>query len=114
MFSIVTASDALPNRIGLERSALRGLCGEHAGVMSASDAKTLLKKYVWQDPDNRVVFEALSGLSSSLTPAELREQLPAQATRLGFPDVPWENYLTPDEAGAKDVRSLIEQLLTAE
>jgi hypothetical protein len=53
-------------------------------------------------------------LSSSLTPAQLREQLPAQATRLGFPDVPWENYLQQENADAGDVRGLIEQLLAAE
>jgi hypothetical protein len=86
--------------------------------MSGNDAnfdpKTLLNKYVWQDPDNRVVFESLSGLSSRLTPAQLREQLPAQATRLGFPDVAWGNYLASKNGDAGDVRRLIEQLLEAE
>ena len=61
-----------------------------------------------------MVFESLCALSSSLTPAQLREQLPAQATRLGFPDVAWENYLTRDNVDADDIPSLIEQLLKTE
>jgi hypothetical protein len=98
----------------LERDVLRALCAAANGATLSLDPKTLLKKYVWLSGDNRVVFESLSGLSTSLTPAQLREQLPAQATRLGFPDVPWENYLRQENADAGDVRGLIEQLLAAE
>ena len=110
----MTASAPSPNRIELERKILRALCAAGNGATSTLDAKILLKKYVWRDPDNRVVFESLSGLSSGLTPAQLREQLPAQATRLGFPDVAWGNYLASENGDGGDVRRLIEQLLQAE
>jgi hypothetical protein len=103
-----------PNRIELERKVLRALCAAANGATSTFDAKTLLSKYVWQDADNRVVFESLSGLSSRMAPAQLREQLPAQATRLGFPDVAWENYLASENGEVGDVCRLIEKLLEAE
>ncbi len=50
-----------------------------------------LSNHVWQDAEHRVVFEAIQRLSSS-DPKLLQEQLPAQATRMGFPDVSWDNY----------------------
>ena len=110
----MTPSAFPPNRIELERKVLRALCAAANGAISTFDAKVLLKKYAWRDPDNRVVFESLSGLSSGLTPAQLREQLPAQATRLGFPDVAWGNYLASENGDGGDVRRLIEQLLKAD
>lgn len=103
-----------PNRIELERKILCALCAAANGATSTFDAKTLLNKYVWRDSDNRVVFESLIGLSSKLTPAQLREHLPAQATRLGFPDVAWENYLASENGDGDDVHNLIEQLLKAD
>jgi hypothetical protein len=84
-----------------------------SGGLTISDAKALLEKYAWRDPDNRVVFESLCGLSCRLSPGQLREQLPAQATRLGFPDVDWENYLKPIDM-ASDVRVGISELLAQE
>jgi hypothetical protein len=111
----VTNPFDLELRIALERSVLRVICAStsDAGGLAISDAKALLEKYAWRDPDNRVVFESLCGLSSDLAPSQLREQLPAQATRLGFPDVDWENYLKPTVV-AGDVRLGISKLLAME
>jgi len=91
------------------------LCALCAGVsdsggLTISGAKALLEKYVWQGPDNRVVFECLCGLSSGVSGGQLREQLPAQATRLGFPDVEWGDYLRPVGV-AGDLRVGISELL---
>jgi hypothetical protein len=60
------------------------------------------------------VFESLARLASGLTPAELREQLPAQATRMGFPDMSWENYLGHSETSERDIHEMVEQLLAAD
>src|SRR5580658_9984700 len=48
-----------------------------------------LRTHHWQDPEHRVVFEALTALPGRQA-SDLREQLPAQATRMGFPDVNWQ------------------------
>jgi hypothetical protein len=112
----VTGPCALELRVALERTVLRAFCGGASDPdgLTMSEAKTLLEKYVWRGPDNRVVFESLCGLSSSLSAGQLREQLPAQATRLGFPDVDWENYLTPADVIASDFPGMISRLLATE
>jgi hypothetical protein len=71
-----------------------------------------LRTHRWQDPEHRVVFEALTMLPGREA-AELREQLPAQATRMGFPDVNWEEYFvvaTDDSA----IESLVAELLAGD
>jgi hypothetical protein len=59
-----------------------------------------------------VVFEAIQRLSSS-DPKLLREQLPAQTTRMGFPDVNWENYFLPAGKAEVDFDALVRDLLAA-
>jgi hypothetical protein len=102
-------------RLALERSVLRALCtADSDSGLTISDAKALLAKYVWRDADHRVVFESLCGLPRDLSRGQLREQLPAQATRLGFPDVDWEKYLKPIEVDTTGVRGGISRLLAME
>ncbi|MGB8542119.1 MAG: hypothetical protein WCD49_10840 [Candidatus Acidiferrales bacterium] len=69
-----------------------------------------LSKHVWQDAEHRVVFEAIQRLSSSDTKL-LQEQLPAQATRMGFPDVSWDNYFSPPPGAKLDFGLLVRELL---
>jgi hypothetical protein len=90
------------------------MCAATPASLPLSEAKTILGNYAWLDADSRVVFEALCGLSNNLTPAQLREQLPAQATRLGFPDVTWENYFKSANGDAGELVDLLERLLAAE
>jgi len=71
-----------------------------------------LSNHVWQDAEHRVVFEAIQRLSSS-DPKLLREQLPAQATRMGFPDVSWDNYFAPGTGEEKGFEALVRDLLAA-
>jgi hypothetical protein len=99
--------------VALEREILQWFCAANAPETISSELKKTLAAYAWRDPDNRVVFESLTRLTSGLTPAQLREQLPAQATRMGFPDVNWGNYLTQGEPGARDIRNLVERLRAA-
>jgi hypothetical protein len=68
-----------------------------------------LRTHHWQDPEHRVVFEALTALPGRPA-SDLREQLPAQATRMGFPDVNWQNYFA---AASEDsaLEALVAELL---
>jgi len=52
-----------------------------------------LPGYKWHDADHAIVYEALRKVSSR-DKRPLREQLPAIAARMGFPDVDWDNYFT--------------------
>jgi hypothetical protein len=81
----------------LERRILRLMC---TGSLAAACVGALLRDlhgYRWRDPEHRIVYEALKGVRA-LQNLTLREQLPAQATRMGFPDVDWALYFA---AGAR-------------
>jgi hypothetical protein len=110
-------SDRSPRRFrpALERQFLQRFCSEDLLEPAAAAIKKKLGSYTWCDSDNRIVFEAVCRLGSltPLTASQLRQQLPAQATRMGFPDVNWENYLGHDSPDRKDIRDLLEELLAA-
>lgn len=55
-----------------------------------------------------MVFEALDRVRPA-DPAPLRDQLAAHATRMGFPEVPWELYFADpqnDSTSARDAVAL--------
>jgi hypothetical protein len=111
--------------LDLESRILSALCSapimrtevREAAVREEDDTRTrvailtALQRHQWQDPEHRVVFEALTFLPGRNT-KELREQLPAQATRMGFPDVDWDEYFSP-RAAESPVASLVAELLAA-
>ena len=96
----------------LERETLCALCIRASMNAQHPTAMRELSNHIWQDAEHRVVFEAIQRLSSS-DPKLLREQLPAQATRMGFPDVGWENYFSPTSELKKDFEALVRELLTS-
>jgi hypothetical protein len=103
----------------LESRILRALCStpsalDSSGTRHASTCAVILAKlgeHRWQHPEHRVVFEALA-LLQRRNATELREQLPAQATRMGFPDVNWDQYFTASTDKAT-IETLVAELLAA-
>lgn len=99
--------------IQAERDLLRRLC-QSGGIRALErDQQGILGRYRWMGSDHRTIFEALVRLSS-LPASALRERLPAEATRMGFPDIQWETYFEgPDKTESDDtVAELIDQLIT--
>jgi hypothetical protein len=96
----------------LERETLRALCIRASANARHQDTMRDLSNHVWQDAEHGVVFEAIQRLSSS-DPKLLREQLPAQTTRMGFPDVNWEHYFIPAGEAGSDFDALVRDLLAA-
>ena len=96
----------------LERETLCALCIRGSANARETTVMRELSNHVWQDGEHRVVFEAIQRLSSS-DPKLLQEQLPAQATRMGFPDVSWDNYFAPQPEAEIDFVSLVGELLAA-
>jgi hypothetical protein len=106
--------------LDLESRILRALCTDPspstdnpAAAFTAKRAAILakLRSHRWQDPEHRVVFEALTLLPGRQA-KELREQLPAQATRMGFPDVNWDRYFVASNDNAA-IETLVAELLAA-
>jgi hypothetical protein len=108
------------SRLTLERRILRCFCSEEIPAPVLGELTAKLIRYAWKDQDNRVVFDCLKRLTSAknIMLSQLREQLPAQATRMGFPDVKWGNYIGQEKVDQEttdqpDIRNLVEQLLAA-
>ncbi|MGH9770601.1 MAG: hypothetical protein ACRD4Q_02710 [Candidatus Acidiferrales bacterium] len=100
-------SGASANKIfDLERSILKALCLGQAAT--SESARRSLAVHTWQDQEHRVVYEALQRLRTH-DPEFLRERLPAQATRMGFPDVDWHTYFAPADVSV-DIEQLIREL----
>jgi hypothetical protein len=105
--------------LDLESKILRALCSnpspstDNPAAATAKRATILakLRAHRWQDPEHRVVFEALTLLPGRQA-KELREQLPAQATRMGFPDVNWDRYFVASNDNAP-IETLVAELLAA-
>jgi hypothetical protein len=117
------ATDKSLSISALERTILRALCrdGVHSRARADLDGESRasavlgLLSHNWQDAEHRVVFEAVARLPGR-SAADLRHQLPAQATRMGFPDVCWETYFassTPRRAQTSDERRIDLQTLIA-
>ncbi len=90
--------------IELEYEILRRLCQPYVAEVSVQPLSNSREKAIlelvahrWQGAEHRIVFEALTKLPGR-DAAELQRQLPAQATRMGFPDVDWEAYFANDSA----------------
>jgi hypothetical protein len=75
----------------LELALLRWLCISGASDDARNRVLSALSGYKWHDADHAIVFDALGRIPDrDKRPA--REQLPAIATRMGFPDIAWEDY----------------------
>jgi hypothetical protein len=118
--STETSPQRVPDLIDLEYRILRTFCTEppafdspdaHRNPYTRATILATLRAHRWQNPEHRVVFEALTLLPGRQA-ADLREQLPAQATRMGFPDVNWDHYFAASADNAA-IETLVAQLLAA-
>jgi hypothetical protein len=71
-----------------------------------------LNGYRWRAEEHGVVYEVLARIQPS-SGESIAEQLPAQATRMGFPDVDWDLYLRSREVIQPDISELIDALKAA-
>ena len=97
------------SQLDLESKILRALCNDPSPPATRPAILASLRSHPWQDPEHRVVFEALTALPGRQS-TDLREQLPAQATRMGFPDVNWPHYFAPTNDHAA-LETLVADLL---
>ena len=97
----------------IERDILRELC---AGQIESRQWHSIVNRlfaYEWKDPEHKVVFDAWRAIKSddALT---RRQELPAQVTRMGFPDLDWGKYLDADAQPGVPIDQLIDLLTSTE
>jgi hypothetical protein len=99
--------------LGLEREILRALCSSQHLTAERGGLLRALASHDWENPEHRIVYEALQR-SLARGSGALRSELPATATRMGFPDVDWAEYFQPSEASqATEVERCIRALAVA-
>ena len=106
--------NSLPRILDLERKILRAICREPGTNREVRDAAIKdLRAYRWRGAENRIVYDTVTKTLKS-SDVSAAEQLPAQATRMGFPDVSWELYLRTGELAETDIPGLLRKLKAAE
>jgi hypothetical protein len=95
--------------VDVERAILRVLCMDTLPATVRSSANDLLKSYEWRDQEHWVVYHALQKLQGRRR-VSLREELPASATKLAFPDVNWPDYFGSEELNENAIEQLFIEL----
>jgi len=93
----------------IEGHVLRGLCGSPISPSLWKHLVAELKDYRWHHPEHKVIFDALTRIRTHDFRA-MQAQLPAQTTRMGFPDVDWAIYLSGAKTPAPKIKRLVEKL----
>ncbi len=94
---------------GLELFVLRGLCAYPGGDEGYAKCVAGLASYSWRDAEHRVVYEALVRIRF-LPQALRRAELPAEVTRMGFPDVDCSAYSEGKAIAPEKLSELINQI----
>jgi len=70
----------------------------------------MLADYAWLDADNEILFEAIRQLFAQ-SPRDILAHLPAELTRRGFPDLPWEPLKQHSRLAGVEAVALASELL---
>lgn len=95
--------------LAIEREILRMLCQIGSAAELSREVARHLQNYSWQGTDHQTIFEAAICVGNTQA-GSLREQLAAQATRMGFPDIDWDDFVEPRARGKANSRHLTELL----
>jgi hypothetical protein len=96
----------------IERLMLGALCTGPISLEDRGEALRSLTNYNWILPDHRVIYEVLRR-SRQPNSAALRENILAEITRLGFPDIEFEPFFNPCSLTKAEIDALANALLIA-
>lgn len=97
--------------LNFEVFVLRLLCAGTSRGAVRDYLISLLRTYGWSSTLHRAIFRAIVSIPSD-DPALLRQLLPAKLTRMGFPDVEWEELFVPVSMSGDEATELVRKLLT--
>lgn len=95
--------------VDVERAILRALCTDSLPAPVRDSANDCLRGYEWRDEEHWVVYQALQRLHGRQR-ISVREELPASAAKLAFPDVSWPNYFGGEEVDKDGIEQLFREL----
>lgn len=104
---------ARPKLRDAERELLRFLANPAAPSRERRKLFVLLSAHAWLDSDHEILFEVIRELFT-LNPQRIREHLPAQLARKGFPDVALQFLETAQALGAGAALPLARRILRSQ
>jgi hypothetical protein len=96
--------------LDLEKLALQLLCAGGSEGALQDALIPLLRDYAWRSTLHHAIFEAVRATPSNNLEV-LRELLPAKLTRMGFPDVEWDEIFSPSSLSRDEAVALVRQML---
>lgn len=96
--------------LSFEVFMLRLLCAGTLHCAVREKLLPLLSRYPWNSTLHRAIFRAIVAIPSD-DPILLRQLLPAKLTRMGFPDVEWEELFVPVSMSGDAAMELVQKLL---
>ncbi len=96
--------------LNVEVFVLRLLCAGTSQGAVRDNVLPLLSRYPWNSTLHRAIFKAIVSIPSD-DPILLRQLLPAKLTRLGFPDVEWEELFVPVSMTSEEAIASVRKLL---
>jgi hypothetical protein len=100
---------SIPKILELEHSVLRALCNDRLTPAVWDAVAQELANHEWRAQEHQVVYEALGRIRHD-NPKTVRDELPAQTTRMGFPEVDWTGYFESGRKGEQDLAELVREL----
>lgn len=104
------ASTLMENDLDLEKLVLRVFCAGTLDGAAREATLPLLRGYAWRSTLHKAVFDAILA-TPSRDPELLRQLLPAKLTRMGFPDVEWEEIFSPPSLSRDEAVARVRQML---
>jgi len=80
----------------IEHQVLCAIC-RSGSLAAVKEFAPQLANHRWRVQDHQIVFAALARIRHQ-TGISLREQLIVETTRMGFPDIDWNDYFSPPGA----------------
>ena len=96
--------------LNFEVFVLRLLCAGTSQGAVRDSLHPLLSGYPWSSTLHRAIFKAIVSIPSD-DPILLRQLLPAKLTRMGFPDVEWEELFVPVSMTSEEAIESVRKLL---
>jgi len=100
------------SRADKETRLLQFVCDATEDQPARESVIRMLADYAWLDVDNEILFEAIRQLFAQ-SPRDILSHLPAELTRRGFPDLPWEPLKHRSRLAAVGAVELAGELLRA-
>jgi hypothetical protein len=100
----------MATELNFEQFVLRLLCGGTSQGPVRDNLLPLLRSYPWNNPLHRAIFSALLAIPSDDS-SLLRQLLPARLTRMGYPDVEWEELFAPVSMSSEEAVESVRKLL---